>query len=402
AIPGFVPPPGRRQPGRAVRRATEPGRGAADRGAGAGLRAGRDRLAGRGADAAVPAAVDPAGPAGRPAAAPRPDGRRRTVAGLVPGGPARDAAHGRHVDPAAGRGRVRRRGRNRGLQRGGAGPGPCPGAARGARARQWPDRAGAQRRLRGGAGVGRCARGLAGRPHGVRDRAGPVGNRGGADAAHRRAGAPGRRRAPPPAAGDAGGRAVRLAARAPASDGADRPGLEHLLVRAAGRVRALRVAGAGTRIRCGGHHARRLRCGDGAGVAAGAPPGVGHAVRAGDPVRARGVGTGRGRDGADPGRAECGARGRVVLPVRRRADHLDHHHDHAAPERDAGRDAGPRRCRVPHRECRRTSGWRGAGRTGRRRLGRGGLPLAGLRRLRAAGRHHSGVTRHLAAAPARL
>jgi AraC family transcriptional activator of tynA and feaB len=60
----FLSTPGLVQPRRPVRRAAEPGRRAAGRGADAGRRAGRDRLAGGAADPALSAAVHPAGLAG--------------------------------------------------------------------------------------------------------------------------------------------------------------------------------------------------------------------------------------------------------------------------------------------------------------------------------------------------
>ncbi len=109
---------------------------------------------------------------------------------------------------------------------------------------QRPDRAGPQRGLRGRAGAGRRA-GRVGRCF--------VGLRAGGDAVGqcRRAavavdGAAAPAAADPPStAGDPRRRALRLAAALPAPDAADRRGLEHFLVRAAGGLCALRRARAG-------------------------------------------------------------------------------------------------------------------------------------------------------------
>ena len=173
--------PGRRQPGSAGGRAGQPGGGAHRGGAGVECRAGRDRPAQHRAKPALPAAVDPAGPAGRPQLAPPADGGGRGAACAVAG-----RAAGRHrqraVEPGAA-GRVGFCGRfwHGGLQRGGAGAGARTGAERAAGRGQQPAGAGPQRRLcrrpgrrRRGGVVGRCLYGILAGHHAVGAGGGPA------------------------------------------------------------------------------------------------------------------------------------------------------------------------------------------------------------------------------------
>ena len=162
-------PPGRQQPGRAVGRAAEPGGRAHRRGADARRRAGRDRRAGHGADAALPAAVDPLRPVGRPQLAPPPDGRLRAAARRCRcWGCCWPVLAGQLSLPLLARAGLRRRRRHGRLQRRRAGTAARAGAGGGAGAGQQPAGTGAQRGLCRRPGAGRRAGGLGRRAGGFR------------------------------------------------------------------------------------------------------------------------------------------------------------------------------------------------------------------------------------------
>jgi hypothetical protein len=110
---------------------------------------------------------------------------------------------------------------------------------------------------------------------------------------------------PPRAARDSRRRAVCLAPALFAAHGARRHCLEHRLVCAAGGLCALRGARAGPDGAGRGHHAGRLRRGHGAGRAAVAACGGGHAFRPRHPARPGRVGAGRRDHG---GHAVCAQR----------------------------------------------------------------------------------------------
>ena len=381
-LPG-LPTPHLVQPGRAIRRPGGLGRSAHARGHRPGCGAGGNRPAGRGADAALPAAVPAAGHHGRPggpAAAdvpsrigPRRSTRRHSRAGL---GRPRIIAGARRIG-LPGRDRHGRLQRRRPFA--GAGAGAPHRTHRGQR----PAGAGAQRRLRrrsraGGrpAGLGRCTARL----HPGRR---PVTGRGAAAGrVERAAAAPGPAQANP--ARPEGRRPLHLVSPVAAPDPANVRGLEHVLVRVAGDLHPLCADHAGTFIRRCGADPSRLWCRHGGrrGLGTTARPCAAVRVHGGaGPLRLGGGGAGHAGFACGAGLGTAGA---GVLPVRRRADRLDHQPDHAAPGGHPGGHAGPGFGACDDGNLRRAPVGGGAGRLGGRRVRRRTLPGLGRTRLRVA------------------